>query len=115
MQAATQQLDLLSAAPVARKTDPDTSKQAGAEITASGKRAHQQHHVLNMVKRNPGRTAQELAAIDTDPNFDRYVYGRRLPELADRMPPLVSRAAKRNCTVTGKTVTTWTARQSVSR
>lgn len=102
-----EQIDLLSQSPVARKGDPASSKRAAQAITNSGKRATQQRHILEMVRQNAGRTAQELAALDPEPGFDRYVYGRRLSELAEAVPPLVKRGEARKCCVTGIKVTTW--------
>ena len=102
-----EQLTLISNSPIARKTDSAGSQMAAQQITNSGKRASQQHHILAMVRKLPGRTAQEYAALDPDAAFDRYVYGRRLPELAEAVPPLVKRGEKRKCTVTKIEVNTW--------
>lgn len=98
------QLDLLSEQPIARNTDANTSHRAAAEITASGKRATQQHVMLRGVQAHPGKTSAELAVIC---GVDRYVAARRLPELRDA--ELVSNGESRRCSRTGKAAMTWVA------
>lgn len=88
--------------PIARRHDPETSKQAAEAVTASGKRDQQAANVLAAVREFPGRTSAEMAHDDV---FDRYVAARRLPEL-ERLG-LVRRGAPRACSTTGKSATTW--------
>ena len=97
------QNDLFAATPVARATDPDTSHQAGEEVTDSGARGDQQRMVLKGLSRYPNLTTRELAARM---NTCRYVVARRMPELA---PIYVSVVGKRRCTVTGRTAQVWKA------
>ncbi len=112
------QLDfsLLSNIPVARRTDPITSHLAAKKITTDGTRASQQAAVHSWVRTYPGHTAQELAelCLGNGGSLDRYVFGRRLSEIAcdhlrngEKVAPLVKRGPKRICMVTGQTALTW--------
>ena len=65
-------------APLARRTDPASSHEAAAQVTASGVRDSQCAAVLDALRRHPGSTSLELA---TASGLDRYVVARRLPEL----------------------------------
>lgn len=96
------QLTLLSDTPIARRRDPDTSKQAAAEITASGARARQQTMTLGAVKTWNGSTSAELGQRL---GWDRFTTARRLPEL--RAQGFVENGEPRPCTVTGKQSLTW--------
>lgn len=96
------QLDLFSDQPIARNSDPQTSHQAAREITASGKRASQQHQCLEAMKFWPGKTSAELASLM---GVDRYMVARRLPELRDANK--VVNGMARRCRVTGKRAMTW--------
>lgn len=89
--------------PIARATDPATSHEAAARVTASGARGKQHRMVLDMLKSWPGHTSQEMAQ-----HFgllDRYQIARRLPELesaglAEKMPA-------RDCAVSGSSAHPW--------
>lgn len=99
---AVPQLSLLSDTPIARRKDPVTSKQAAAEVTSSGARAHQQNLVLGAIKRWPDLTSAELALrLGTD----RWTVARRAPEL--RAQGLVVNGVARTCGATGKRSLTW--------
>lgn len=86
---------------LARKTDPPESKKAAAEIIV--KIPKLQADVLEMVRRYPDRTTNELAQI-FDMRDPRKI-GRRLPELAADLR--VVKTGSRKCNVTGKTAATW--------
>jgi hypothetical protein len=88
--------------PIARHTDPDTSKAAAKQITNSGVRGEQHRTVLAAVKAHPGKTSRELAA---EADLDRYMVARRLPELEKL--GVVKRAAERMCTIGKLSATTW--------
>jgi len=96
------QLSLLSDSPIARRTDPVTSKQA-AVIVTKGLRAAQQRKVLEMVKACPGLTSAELAERF---NESRFLTARRLPEMR---PEHVRNGEIRVCGVTGMRSLTWWA------
>lgn len=102
----------MNTGPIARATDPITSHEAGAAITASGVRGTQQQAVLAAVQAQPGRTSAELAASST---LNRYTVARRLPEL-ERLGEVI-RGAVRECTASrlraGRAVTWWPAAASV--
>lgn len=98
----TEQLTLLADTPVARRTDPDTSKLAAIAITESGDRAAQQKHILALVESSPGLTSAELAHKF---HLDRYIPARRLPEL--RKAGLVVNGEKRICRRTRSKAMTW--------
>lgn len=101
---AEHQLDLLSDTPIARGSDPSTSHQAAAAVTACGSRAEQQHAVFAMLRRRPGLTSAELADAE---RVDRYMPARRLPELREADPPLVKNGEQRVCRVTKRRALTW--------
>ena len=96
------QLTLLADTPIARRTDPSTSKQAAVEVTASGERARQQNLCLGAVKERPGQTSAEVGRYL---KTDRFMPARRLPEL--RAQGLVENGQERRCSVTGKSSLTW--------
>lgn len=95
------QMSLLSSTPGSRATDPESSHEADQQNRSSGARASQQHRVLMWVRRWPGRTSRELAALA---NVDRYMVARRLPELE---PIHLRRGDLRKCAVTHKRAVTW--------
>lgn len=97
----TAQMSMFSSTPASRSTDPESSHEAESEITRSGARASQQHKVLAMVRKWPGRTSRELAALA---NLDRYMIARRLPELT---PIKVRRGEMKQCTIAQKKAVTW--------
>jgi len=88
--------------PAARNSDPVTSHLAAEEITASGKRAHQQHQAVAAVRANPGCTSFELA-LKCD--LDRYMLARRLPEVV--LAGLVRKGEPKHCSVTGRLALSW--------
>lgn len=88
--------------PAFRRTDPDTSRLAAEEITASGKRSHQQAQCAAAVRQFPGHTSFELAML-TD--LERYMLGRRLSEC--ETAGTVKRGAPKYCDVTGRLAMTW--------
>lgn len=95
-------MELLSSMPIARETDPETSHLAAEEVTASGRRAVQQHAVLAAVMTQPGLTSRELAQAA---GMDRYVAGRRLPEL--EAAKRVRKGEARECRVSKRLAVTW--------
>lgn len=97
-----EQMSLIADTPIARRTDPDTSKLAAAVVTENGTRADQQKYVLAMVESNPGLTSAELAHRF---HVDRYMPARRLPELRSQL--LVCNGEKRTCKQTNCIALTW--------
>lgn len=93
---------LLSDTPRARATDPQTSHEAAEAIKASGELGRQQAAVLALVRRFPGRTSIELAAL-SERRFDRYQVARRLPELA----PVYVRRSDAVVEINGRRHHTW--------
>jgi hypothetical protein len=88
--------------PAARNTDPSTSHEAAAEVTASGLRAFQQAQTVSAIRAYPGRTMQELAELT---GLDRYMLGRRVSEC--ETAGLVVRGVKRRCSITGRSAEPW--------
>jgi hypothetical protein len=91
----------------ARRDDPDTSHAAAAEIGDTA--ARQSRFMLQLVRKYPGCTSAELAAVPDWPaewsTLDRrYIAARRLPELRPRW---VINGPKRHCQRTGKLAYTW--------
>lgn len=87
--------------PRARRSHPLTSSLAARAKIPNLREA--QDRALHFVMENPGRTAQELAAIAGD-NGSRTI-GRRLPELETM--GLIERGDARHCAITGRLATTW--------
>jgi hypothetical protein len=90
--------------PLARHTDPDSSRQAAAELVKSGRHKTQKQRVYEALRRFPNCTSAELAAGS---GLDRFMVARRLPDLAEE-----GRAIQGNekfCTVTEKNCVTWRA------
>lgn len=99
-------LHLNIATPAARAGDPASSHHAADEITRSGKRAHQAHQALDLVRAHPQHTSLELAQHGV---LDRYQLARRLPEL--EAAGMIERSREpRTCTVGHRPAHTWTAK-----
>lgn len=92
----------MSAAPLARATDPVTSHLAAAEVEGSGARDAQQRQAARAVRDFPGHTSHELAQAS---GMDRYALARRLGEVEAR--GLIRRGDLRRCAVSGRLVLTW--------
>jgi hypothetical protein len=91
--------------PIAsRKTDPETSHMAEAEVTDSGGRDKQCQQVLEAVRQSPGSTAVELASMY---HLDRYAVSRRTSDLESR--GLVEKGERRACQIKGTQMVTWFA------
>lgn len=88
----------------ARQGDPISSHQAAHEVVRSGLAEHQAGEVLEALCRFPWTTSRELAEYS---GLDRYMAGRRLPELKEA--GLVDRddGMKRKCRVAGRIACTW--------
>ena len=67
--------------PRARRSDGDGSHIAADQLERSGRAAQQLSACLEAVRRHPGCTSRELAALV---GLDRHLVGRRCPELAKR-------------------------------
>ena len=96
------QLDLFDAPPAARRTDPDTSREAANEITESGARGRMVRLAVRLVAQYPGRTSNELDRLAERPDGairKRLNDGRRLG--------LLRVGVERECTVTGRRCQTW--------
>jgi hypothetical protein len=64
--------------PRARRADPLSSHAAADELERSGRAEAQRRQVLAVLRRWPGSTSAELAALG---GLDRHMVARRLPEL----------------------------------
>lgn len=84
--------------PLAATADPETSHEAAERIRESV--PQQAARVAEWVRRYPGRTSLELAAICGDPTLDRHTFGRRLPDAEDL--GLVRRGEPRVCSASTK-------------
>lgn len=105
--------------PLARNTDPDTSRKAASELTESGKHKAQKAEAYaalsSYIKTHMAGaetpfypTSAELAKFA---GLDRYTVARRLPDLEKEglveKVHLNGKLIKRQCRVTGKTATVW--------
>ncbi len=64
--------------PIARSTDPQTSADAGAQITAGGRRESQAGRILAAIRETPGLTIDDLAARL---ELDNHKVGKRTSDL----------------------------------
>jgi predicted HTH transcriptional regulator len=102
MAAAQIELDFTVLPPAARRTDPDSSKDAAWEMDWSGARGKQMGQVYELLSRLPGRTSLELAQHS---GLDRYQIARRLADLEHA--GLVAKGAKRQCAVGNRPAMEW--------
>ncbi len=86
----------------ARTVDPETSHSAAFDVEATGKAETQRKACLEEVRRNPGKTAAEIAVAC---GLERHVPSRRLPELRDAR--IIQNREKRLCRVVGRPSMTW--------
>lgn len=93
---------ILDFSPSHRNTDPPTSAEAEAEITADGTRENQAKRVLRLVERHNGYTSAELAHIG---DLDRHMVARRLPDLWQN--GYVIKGAPRQCGISRRRAVTW--------
>lgn len=103
----SQQLTLFDATNArarARRTDPATSHEAAAAITASGKVESDRAAILEVVRATPGLTAGEIAKR-CGWGEDNVRVSRRTPELEES--GLIHKGAKRCCGVKGTSMLTW--------
>lgn len=89
----------------ARDSDPASSREAAESIRS--KADAQARRVAEFVRKWPGRTSLELAALVAAqaPEYDRYVLARRLPE-AER-DGTVKRGNPKLCDVSRHKALTW--------
>ena len=86
---------------LARRTDPETSRQAADEI--AGAVAALQWWAVVCVRMSPGKTQRELGAIYCPDDLRKI--GRRLGEAAKK--GLLRRGPVRKCSITGRNAETW--------
>ncbi len=86
---------------VARVSDPESSHEAARNITKSGKATSHRKLCLDFVRAHPGCTAGEIGKAL---GLDRYVVGKRLPELR---PDLLINRGQRVCNAHGTKMQTW--------
>ena len=96
--------DLLSKVPISRGSAPITSLEAEQRINKSGKRASDQHKVLNVVKTYPGHTSRELHEYFLKNDIERHGVSSRLSELKDTH---VTQGEKRKCQIANTNAVTW--------
>jgi CRP-like cAMP-binding protein len=89
---------------LARRSDPDTSHEAAGRMVQSGARDGQCEKALHALRRAGTCTSAELAERM---GIDRYVTGRRLPDLEKR--GLVAKDDKKVCRISGTRAVTWRA------
>lgn len=95
-------MSALTAHPMFRATDPQSSRQAAEDMERMGHAARQRDEVILAVRRHPGKTSAELAAIA---GLDRFMAARRLPE-AER-EGRAKRGTARKCAQTQRLSITW--------
>lgn len=95
--------------PLSARNDPDTSREAEEKLVSSGEQERQMRAVEAVLAENPGSTSRELGALGkliNNPDVERYIFARRLPDLAKRKRAV--RGEKRPCRITGENCVTWT-------
>ena len=104
-----EQTDFLSNPPIARRTDPGTSKVSAIEHSRTGKRRRDQIMLLELVEDCPGHTAMELADILIGrgiPWLRAYqVCNKRISDLAQL--EFVHARSVRKCRISGRQARTW--------
>lgn len=96
------QMTFFAGPAAARKTDPETSRQAAREVEASGQAKAHRTMCLQEVRRMPGRTAGEIAYALM---LSCHQVGKRLPEL--HAAGLIYPGEARRCSVEGTRQRTW--------
>jgi hypothetical protein len=104
-----QQQTLFDNASLHRKSDPETSQMAAAELVNTGKLGHAQYYMMCAFHRYPGATAQEAAlrCVEWHDGMTE-TYRKRVKELVKR--GRIVEGERRRCTVTGKVATTYRAK-----
>jgi len=91
--------------PAAAAADPETSKLADREISASGARQTRAHHAAQLVRLHPGLTCLELATVVHE---DRHILQKGLSDAAAAKLVVPShKSEKRTCSVSGKKAVVW--------
>jgi hypothetical protein len=88
----------------ARRSDPESSKEAAQRANASGSVKANVQRVIDLVWVKPGCTSRELAEIQ-NAGLDRYEIARRLPDAEEL--GAVRKGAKRKCRVARTSAVTW--------
>ena len=94
--------DPLKVTTIARTSHPETSHEAEAEFTATGKRVAATRHALAVLRKHPGSTARELDVANG--SLEREI-GKRLNDL--RTNGLAVVRGSRLCLVTGNKAQVW--------
>lgn len=96
------------APPASHRDDPDTSRQAEAAVTASGRRATNCSRVLALVQRHPGLTALQYHEGHCEAwGWKEQEVRRRLTDLSMRVPALVVRDEQAQRSPTVKAESRW--------
>ena len=90
-----------------RRADPDTSRQAAAEVVKTGIASSQRERLLATLIEYPNMTTAELARLA---HMDRHAAGRRMPELVKR--DLATATGTRKCGINGTMAQTYKAIES---
>lgn len=101
---------LRDTAPHSHRDDPETSREAGERLRASGKLTGQRKAVLEALRERNGSTHAELGAFM---GTHWLTAARRLPEL--ERAGLVRKGEPRICTIKGSRCTTWWVEPSHGR
>lgn len=94
-------------APAARALDPETSRLAADEHTASGKRGRHVGVVIDAVRRWPGRTSAELAPLC---GLERHEVARRTADA--EQAGAIRKGLARRCETSGRQAVTWWAAEA---
>ena len=92
-----------------RSSDPRSSYDAAQEVETSGVASAQRDTCLAAVRKEPGKTAAEIARVT---GLERHAPSRRLPEL--REFGLVENGDLRPCRATGRKSLTWFPAKAVT-
>lgn len=99
--------------PIARKRDPDTSRDAAVDYDGSGKRSKDCERLYQLILQHPKRTAAEYSCLLMEGGMHWYK-AARMP--TKRMHDLLARgdveiAGTKTCQVTGRKAHMYRARQ----
>lgn len=88
----------------ARRSDPETSKEAATALILSGSRQRHWYKTLRGVRDHPNCTFQE---ISERAGLDEHIVSRRLSEIERH--GWIQRLKPRRCAVSGRRAATWIA------
>ena len=100
---------LLALPPVARTTDPETSKEAAEDIRKSGKSLSDARKIAKVIAEHGDLTLREIVpfAQKESPRFDVSTVSKRISDASREPLCLIFSPYKRRCSVSGRKAQAW--------